>query len=96
MKRWFVLTLLLVAFVGYTQAGEQQVKKVMKYNRLTRSWLSVTPMSIHDMQYVTPESLAVADSLQDVVARYLCQASQHLGDTVVVTAVCVAPKGIIT
>lgn len=57
--------------------------------------------SIHDLQFVAPESLAVADTLtgfsaNSVQSRWTLQAPQHLGDTVTTVGIVVVPPGLIT
>jgi hypothetical protein len=57
--------------------------------------------SIRDLQYVPPESLAVADTLTGFgansnQARWTLQAPQKLGDTVQTVGIVVVPPGLIT
>jgi hypothetical protein len=64
--------------------------------------LKVYPFrSIHDLQFVPAESLAVADTLTGFGAnsnqpRWTLQAPQHLGDTVQTVGIVVVPPGLIT
>jgi hypothetical protein len=86
------LLLLLFALFSLTHAADQ--KMISKYNRLTHSWMSFPSMTIRQVEYVTPESLAVAEALGGdyIGPRWTCQASPLMNDTVVVTAIVITPS----
>ena len=97
MKHLPLLVLLLMLALaaplnGTSKSGGKQM--VTKYNRLTNSMMTFASSTIHDIQFVTPESLHVADSLGGtyIGSRWTCQASPHTGDTLVVTCIVITPS----
>ena len=91
-----VCILLMTVFVASTNTfGE--VKRIPRYNRLTHTWNSYPIVSIHDINYVPPDSLHLADSLQNnVPAWWTSQLGNYYGDTVVIVAAVVAPYFTVT
>ena len=98
MKHLPLLIFLILVFAFHSRmsgVGEFTGKNMIpRYNRLTNSVTSYPAATIHDIQFVSPESLHVADSLGGtyVGPRWTCQASPLRGDTVVVTALVVVPS----
>lgn len=95
MKRFLPLILIAVFVLPLHALDKSKHKMVQRYNTITKRWASYPGISIHDIQYVPPESLAVADAHQvlgDVSSPYwTSQVSSYMGDTVVLTAVVVTP-----
>jgi len=84
------LTLLLSLFI-FSSASFAVNSSVKKQSA------SYPAVSIRDIQYSPPESLAIADSLQsNIPSRWTLQLGQYVNDTVTVTAVCVVPGKVIT
>ena len=82
-----LIVLFSISFVG--QASSENAR-VSRYNSRTRTLAAYPEVTIHDIQYVPPESLRVADSLQNSIpSRWTLQASPYMNDTVVVTALVV-------
>ncbi len=94
MKR--LLLLLVVALIALPLHSAER-KKIPRFNTLTNTWASYSVVTIHDIQYVAPESLALADVHQvsaDVASPYWKeQTSPLMGDTVVVEAQVIVPCG---
>jgi hypothetical protein len=103
MKR-FVTVLMMLAVATTLFAGGH--KMIQRYNRLTNTWASYPEVTIHDIQYSSPDSLLVADALQNTVpVRWTLQSSPYIHftppstiktDTVVITALVVIPAKVIT
>ncbi len=91
MKR---LSLILLFLALFTPARGADQKMISKYNRLTHSWMSFPSKTIREIQYVRPESLAVAELLGGTYIgdRWTCQASPLMNDTVVVTGLVITPS----
>lgn len=94
MKNIFrVLLLLTIAASLY--AGER--KMIPRYNTITKTWAAYPLMTIKELQWRPQSDLLQADVLQNSNwVRDTLQYSRHLGDTVVVEAVVVAPHYVIT
>jgi len=88
--------LLMTVFVASTNTfGE--VKRIPRYNKLTHTWNSYPLVTIHDITYVPPDSLHLADSLQNSIPlRWTSQLGSYYGDTVVIVGVVYAPYFTIT
>src|SRR5437660_3643556 len=95
------LLLVLLAMISHLEAAEK--KMIPRYNRLTNKWVAYPAASIHDIQFVAPESLAAAEALGGtyIGPRWTVQASplthyDALGvahpDTVVLTALVIVPS----
>src|SRR5260221_10147352 len=95
MKRLFLLLMMFVIAVPAFAIDKSKFKMVPRYNSITKQWASFPLVTIQDIQYVRPDSLAAADGHQvssDVASPYWTeQTSPLMGDTVVVTALCVTP-----
>src|ERR1700690_537735 len=91
-----VFVCLLTVFVSFSNSfGE--VKKIPRYNKITHTWNSYPLHTIHDITFVPPDSLHLADSLQNgIPARWTSQEGSYYGDTVVIVAVVYAPYFTIT
>lgn len=98
MKR--LLVLFAVALIAVPLYSAQR-KMIPRYNTITNSWASYPLVSIHDIQFVSPESLQVAESVQaagqvPTNSRWSAQQAGHYNDTVVIVAAVIAPYFTIT
>jgi len=95
MKR-LLIPFLLGVFALSLQAGP--VTKLPRYNRLTKQWNSYPVVNVHTIQYVSPDSLRVCDSLQETPTRWAAQESQYAlnGDTVTVIGTVVCPAHVLS
>ncbi|TLY31121.1 MAG: T9SS type A sorting domain-containing protein [Ignavibacteria bacterium] len=95
------LLLVLLAMISHLEAAEK--KMIPRYNRLTNKWVAYPAATIHDIQFVAPESLAAAEALGGtyIGPRWTVQASPltHYDalqvahpDTVVGTALVIMPS----
>ena len=96
MKRLFILLVLSALTFSLLFAGTKPKQKmVSRYNQITQTWADYPEVTIHDIQFVVPESLAAADGHQvnaDVFSlNWKEQTSSRMGDTVVVVAQVVTP-----
>jgi hypothetical protein len=95
MKRLLVLFMLVAIVLPLHGLDKSKHKMIARYNTITKTWASYPEYTIQELQYVRPESLAIADAHQvssDVSSAYwTSQVSSHMGDTVVVTAMIVTP-----
>src|SRR5206468_3495577 len=93
MKRLFLFFMLFALTVPLHAIDKSKFKMVPRYNSITKTWTSYPTVTIRDIQYVRPESLAVADAHQvssDVSSPYwTSQVSPLKGDTVVVTVLAI-------
>jgi hypothetical protein len=91
-----VLLFLVIALVSPLHGIDKFAGKKMtaRYNRLTHTWNTYADVKISDIQFVRPESLAVAEALGGtyVGPRWNVQASPLMGDTVNVTALVIVPS----
>jgi hypothetical protein len=94
MKQLAVAVLLIV-LAAALNAGQH--KMIPRYNRLTGQTVSYPEVSVQYIQEVHAESLLVANTLQSTQpSRWTLQTSPAIGDTVVITALCVVPGKVIT
>src|SRR5260221_2717443 len=91
-----LLLFLVIAFVLPMNGAEKWAGKklITRYNRLTQSLTTHPSSTIHNIQFVSPESLHVADSLGGTYSgpRWTCQASPVMGDTFTVTCIVIVPS----
>jgi hypothetical protein len=98
MKRLLLLLVLSALTFSLLNAGNKsKYKMVSRYNQITNTWAAYPEVTIHDIQFVVPESLAAADGHQvsaDVFSlNWKEQTSSLMGDTVVIVAQVVTPCG---
>ncbi len=106
MKRFLLFSLLLCLSVSLGFSAEKKTMQlynihthkyesypaVSVFNTRTRQVDSYPLVPIHDIQYVSPESLHVADVIQlSDINRWTCQISPYYGDTVVIRALVITP-----
>src|SRR5437867_1818028 len=98
MKRLFIVFVSAVACLAAAlQLHAADRKMVRVFNTITQQPDSFPRVTIHDIQYVRPESLHVADSLQLTQSNsWGIQKSPYFGDTVVVVAHVLVPAKQIT
>jgi hypothetical protein len=96
MKRFiticvFLLFISSLAISGIARNGKYPLVK--KFNKVTKTFESFPLVSIHDLQYISPDSLRVADSVQTANqgTNWTLQVSPFMGDTVVVRGIVVVP-----
>lgn len=103
MKR-LLLLLSLSMFVTLLYGGEQR-KMITRYNTLTKSYITTPLVTIRDMQYDSPDSLRICDSLQSIpswvyqqgaLCSYTAGGTATRNDTVTVVALVIAPAKVIT
>jgi hypothetical protein len=93
MKK-ILLCISLLVIISCTVMAQQKMSRV--YNRITKQWYSYPAVSIHDLQYVPPESLHVCDSVQTVRWGHpATQSTSYLNDTVTITGLCVVPWNVL-
>ncbi len=74
MKRSLLFLALLLLIAAQLYGGER--KRIPMYNRTTKSWVSFPFYTIHDIEFVSQDSLLKADTLGDNNARWTLQASR--------------------
>jgi hypothetical protein len=100
MKRLLFLSLVAL-FVMNIQAAEH--KTIKRFNKITNTWLETPIVTLRDIQYCAPESLAAADLLPVTnTSQWTLQAATRAkgtdksDDTVTVVAIVVVPAKVIT
>ncbi|MBI5476140.1 MAG: T9SS type A sorting domain-containing protein [Ignavibacteriales bacterium] len=100
MKR-LLFIVLAVFFAINIHAAER--KTIKRFNSLTKTWITTPLVTVYDIQYVLPESLAIAESLPiDNTSRWTSQVARRVAtptlddDTVTVVALVVVPTNVIT
>jgi len=95
MKRLILLFMLVAVALPLHAIDKSKHKMVSRYNSITKTWATYPEVAIRDIQWVSPDSLAVADAHQvsgDVASNYwTTQVSPLMNDTVVVTALVITP-----
>ena len=94
----FILCCILFCLV-LPAVGAQKMSR--HYNRITRTWATYPDVSIHDIQFVSDANLAQADAYQTTddskgYLQYSHYTTGAAGDTLSVTAMVIAPKGVIS
>ncbi len=96
MKR---VLLVVLAVLCVSQLYSKERKMISRYNKITKTTASYPEVTIHDLQYVAPESLINAEAYQSCsCSQWSWQVSDHgkLADTVVITAIVMAPAHVIS
>lgn len=89
----FALFNMVILFIG-VQFSYSQHQRTGVYNRITEKFDTIVTASIRDVQYVPPESLALADQFQAMdPSRWFLQTSPYFKnhDTIAVTGLVVIP-----
>ncbi|MGA2625421.1 MAG: SdrD B-like domain-containing protein, partial [Bacteroidota bacterium] len=99
MKHVFSCLLLLLIL---SQVCASERKSIPRFNKITKSWASYSFVSIQDLQYVGPDSLHMADSVQFAgsTTHWLSQASPYartaFPDTITTVGIVICPANVIT